>query len=296
MLKTIILLTLSSFGLSGAGVSGCRANRNVSTLASQPVIEKPDHGSRDLKVLAEGFHSSITEPFVAVIRDDETYDALRKHDANLPNVDAEFFTTNIVVAAFLGERNTGGYSVEIIQEANGQIRVSEKAPGKGVIVPQMITSPFKIISLARSGMPAVSISVGETFHQRAQLYRISSGGFQVSGGFAGGTESFQLAGKLQVTRLGELITIGFAVVGSGASRERTLRDTATGSIKEGRIVISKLSHGSLLDPPSGNLQISGSFLEKNKLRLEINSAQINIPENYSGRGTIEAEMVAASAN
>ena len=31
-----------------------------------------------IKVLAEGFHSKITKPFVAVVRDVETYAALRK--------------------------------------------------------------------------------------------------------------------------------------------------------------------------------------------------------------------------
>jgi hypothetical protein len=153
-----------------------------------------------------------------------------------------------------------------------------------------------VVSLATAGMPPLPLSMGEAFRQRAQIYRIGSGTFQVSGGFTGGTESFQLAGKLQVTRLGELMTIGFAVVGSGASRERALRDSATGIIKDGRIVIARLSHGSMLDPPSGDLQVSGMFLEKNKLRIEINSAQIGVPENYSGRGTIEAELVAPSAN
>src|SRR5437870_1507100 len=135
MLKTIISLMISSMALSGSGFSGCRTSRNES---KPPVVEKPSTDSQPLKVLGEGFHSSITEPFVAVVRDSETYAALRRHDANLPNIDAEFFRSNVVIAAFLGERNTGGYGVEINRETNGDIRITEKTPGKGVMVPQMI--------------------------------------------------------------------------------------------------------------------------------------------------------------
>jgi hypothetical protein len=53
------------------------------------------------------------------------------------------------------------------------------------------------------GSTAVELSVGEIFQQRAQLYRISSGSFNLSGGLSGRSESFQLNGKLQITRLGD---------------------------------------------------------------------------------------------
>src|SRR5438132_1477970 len=143
-------------------VTAIAATRNKETM--------PD----EIKILAEGFHSSIEEPFVAVVRDVETYAALRKHDSNLPAVDAEFF------------------------QANGDIRISETAPGKGVMVPQMITSPFKIVSMAINGMPSVSLILTDAFQPRVQLYRISNGTFQLRGGLTGRTESFQLAGKLQI--------------------------------------------------------------------------------------------------
>ncbi|HSQ23716.1 MAG TPA: protease complex subunit PrcB family protein [Pyrinomonadaceae bacterium] len=250
----------------------------------------------DLKTLAEGSHSSITDQFVAVIRDDETYTKLRKMQASLPQLEADFFRLHTVVAAFLGRRNTGGYSVEISRGENGKIRVAEKTPAKRAMTIQVLTSPFKIVSIASKKSTAVELSIGQTFQQRAQHYRISSGTFSMSGGFTGRTESFQLRGKLQVTRLGDLITIGFAVVSSGGARERSLRDFATGVIKDGLITIERLSHGSMLDPPSAELQVSGRFPEKNKLVLEIASKPFNVPENYNGRGSIEAELVAASAN
>src|SRR6266478_5354199 len=120
MLKTIVILMLSTFALS-TGASGCHAKQNAALPPQTPNSETTTKG---LKVLAEGFHSSVTNPFIAVVRDAETYSELTRLDNNLPKLDEEFFKSNIVVAAFLGERNTGGYSVEITREANGDTRIS----------------------------------------------------------------------------------------------------------------------------------------------------------------------------
>jgi hypothetical protein len=136
----------------------------------------------------------------------------------------------------------------------------------------------------------------ERFKQNAQLYRISEGTFTISGGFAGRSDSYQLNGKFQVTRLYPLMTIGFAIVSSGVTRERTLRDVATGLVKDGELVIGRMNHGSLIDTPSGDLQVRGRFTEGNKLLLELSTGPVTVPDGYAGKGTIQAQLVAASAN
>lgn len=293
MLKAITILTLTSFAIGFSGVPSCREEPNKT---DKPVVENQKTDSGEFKTLAESSHSAITDPFVAVIRDPQTYEKIRKLDASLPKLEADFFRLNTVIAAFLGTRNTSGYSVAISRSANGEIRVAEKAPPKDAMTAQVITSPYKLVSFSPAGTTAVVLSLGETFQQRAQLHRISSGNFRLSGGFAGRTEAFQLNGKLQLTRLGDLITIGFAIVSSGGQRERSLRDSATGIIKDGQILINRMSHGSLLDPPSGDLEVKGKLVEKNQLTLELSSKAINVPESYGGGGTILADLVAASAN
>jgi len=250
----------------------------------------------ELKVIAEGAHSSVSTSFIAVIRDVETYEKLRRAADNLPDVTAETFETNGLIAAFLGTRNTGGYSIDIKQSANGAIRVAEKAPGKDMMVAQMITAPFKMVWVPVSGTGAVSISADRTFQQTSQLYRIDKGSFTISGGFAGRSETYSLAGKLQVTRLGELVTIGFGVVSAGTSRERSLRDVATGVIGENSLTISRMSRGTLVDPPTGVMHASGRFAESNRLILDLDTGRVTVPDGYQGKGTIEAQMVAASAN
>jgi len=301
-MQSLIIATILSLLFSG-GAGGCRTkNLNVPPRQSQRSTGQKDHpvesenqNSGDLKVIAQGFHSSITDPFIAVVRDEDTYAELRKLDANLPKLSLDL-KTNVVIAAFLGQRNTGGYSVEITRAANGEIQVTEKAPGKDVMVPQMITAPFKIVSLPVEGTAPLTISAGDAFRQTAQLYRIDKGSFTISGGFAGRSDTYSLGGKLQVTRLGDLVTVGFAVVSTGAARERSLRDVATGVMKENSFVISRMSRGSLVDPPTADLRVSGKFLEGNRLTLDLDTGGAIVPDGFQGKGTLEAQMVSAPAN
>jgi hypothetical protein len=296
-MQSLIIATIFSLLFSG-GVGGCRTkNFNVPPRQSQSstgqkdnTVENENQPSGDLKVIAQGFHSSITDPFIAVIRDEATYTELQKHDSNLPKLTVDL-KTNTVIAAFLGQRNTGGYSVEITQAANGEIQVTEKVPGKDVMVPQVITAPFRIVSVPVEGMMPVKISASDTFRQTAQLYRIDKGSFTISGGIAGRTETYSLTGKLQITRLGDLVSVGFAVVSAGTTRERSLRDMATGVISDNAFSISRMSRGSLVDPPTGDLRVSGRFVETNRLSMDLDTGGAIVPDGFQGKGTIEAQMV-----
>lgn len=291
-IKFIGIALVASFVFSGGLPWACGSN----SATNKNMISTSDDPTGELKVIAEGSMSPLKTTFVGVFRDAATYAALRSRAANLPELSAEFFKSNLVIAAFLGERNTAGYSVAISRDPQGQIRVAEKAPRKDMMVAQVITSPFKMVAVATNGAPAIQLSLDERFRQRAELYRIASGSFTVSGGFAGRRESYQVAGKLQVTRLGELVTIGFAVVSEGTARERTLRDAATGLIADNTLVISKLSRGSLVDSPSGDLRARAQFAEKNRLTIDLDTGPVTVPDGFAGKGRIEAAMVAASAN
>jgi protease stability complex PrcB-like protein len=295
-MQLLIIATILSLLFSGAG--GCRASKspnqpqqsqNSSDQKANQTGEE-NQVSGDLKILAQGFHSAINDPFIAVIRDEAIYAELRKLDPNLPKLNVDL-KTNVVIAAFLGERNTGGYSVEITRAANGEIQVNEKAPAKDMMVPQVITAPFKIVSVPVEGTTPVRISASDAFRPTAQLYRIDKGSFTISGGFAGRSDTYSLTGKIQITRLGDLVTVGFAAVGAGASRERSLRDVATGVMTDNSFGISRMSRGSLVDPPTGDLRVIGRFLEGNRLTLDLDTGGAIVPDGYQGKGTIEAQMV-----
>jgi hypothetical protein len=292
-IKLIVATVFMAALFSGGSSPGCRSKKSDSPPSNQ-MSTNENASDGDLKILAEGSLSPITTTFAAVVRDSQTYASLRGTAANLPALTDNFFQSNVVIAAFLGQRNTTGYSVAISTEPNGQIRVAEKSPRKDAMVGQMITSPFKLVALPVTGKPAVNLALDETFRQAGQLYRISNGSFLISGGFAGRTETYQLAGKLQLMRLGNLITIGFAVVSSGSTRERSLRDFATGSINDDAFGAG-LSHGSLVDPPSGDLRVNGRIAEKNKLLIGLDSGPATVPDGYAGKGSLEAEIVPRSS-
>src|SRR5512138_225460 len=115
-MQSIIVATILSLLFSG-GAGGCRTSKTShppkqpqksSEQKANPLGEE-GQVSGELKVITQGFYSSITDPFIAIIRDDATYAELAKLDPNLPKLNVDL-KTNVVIAAFLGQRNTGGYS------------------------------------------------------------------------------------------------------------------------------------------------------------------------------------------
>jgi len=309
MLNTIVLLMLSTLVLS-SGAPGCHAKQNAALPTQTPNTEA---STKALKVLGEGFHSAITHPFIAVIRDALTYAELMKLDNALPKLDAEFFKSNAVIAAYLGTRNTGGYSVEISFGASGRwatgqgdgslnrpqtkgfVLIQSKAPGKGVMVPQMITSPFKVVSLEVNPTDNIMVASDYIWQQTMRRYRIASGTFKMSGGFAGTTEQFRLTGDLRILmREGNLATFFiFLLNADPAKKQRSLNDFTTGVVgADGRLTINKLTAGSLVDAPNSGLRVSGAFGSGgSKISLVFNSLPTTVADGYQGEGTLEAELV-----
>jgi hypothetical protein len=298
--QTLLMLTLLAYpllpGPTNNAALHARAlqtpnNAEYAMANTSPVGQNYQPG--DIKVVAEGFHSRITKPFVAVVRDAETYAALTRLDENLPKLDADFFKENVAIAAFLGERNTGGYSVEIRANAI-EILVLEKKPGKGVMVPQMITSPFRIVALAGAINAPVRLNLfaDASWRQAAPSYWVTSGRFKMSGGFAGTSEDFGLQGPIGVMRAGNLATFSFRIIGSETKKRRLLVECSTGVMNsDGNVKINRMSADSFVDQPNNGLAGTATFSDAGrKLRVSLASRPSLIADGYSGQGTIEAEL------
>jgi hypothetical protein len=290
--KTLGSITLSSLLIAAGGPSKCFQKQEPASQSKLPTVVETEKPARSqMKVLAEGLHSAIANPFVAVVRDSGTYQELRRLEGSLPKLDVDFFETNVVVGAFLGERNTGGYAVKITEEVSGQIHVAEKKPGKGVMVPQMITAPFKIVAINNSPNSRVSLSLDEAWQKRAQSYLVTRGSFGFSGGFAGSGKTFALKGRVLILRENKLATLLFDLFSSDSARQRSLIDSASTVVDDdGRISTARIGAGSLVPPPNGGLQAHGLFSDKGKkIWLEFSSRLVNVSDSYSGNGSIEAE-------
>src|SRR5437660_7700817 len=154
--------------------------------------------SDEIKTLAKGRITAFEEPFVAVFRDGETYGKLRDFEPNAPALDADYFDSHIVIAAFLGTRNTGGFGIGIGPDpaaTNGgsgrQLLLEEKTPPKDAMLAQVITAPYKIVSLA--GPAPVSLRFGSPWNQLVRPYHVSVTCAEV-GGLADKSEEFQVDG------------------------------------------------------------------------------------------------------
>lgn len=125
-----------------------------------PAMETVDRGTR----------SGIKDQRLSVIRDLDAWQALwAEHKAGqrplppLPYVD---FSREMIIGAFLGERPTSGYSIEIvgihITEEGWVVRVQVSTPLPGVALLQVLTQPYHLVKVPRyDGLVGFEIFVVE---------------------------------------------------------------------------------------------------------------------------------------
>ncbi|HJR07709.1 MAG TPA: protease complex subunit PrcB family protein [Pyrinomonadaceae bacterium] len=253
--------------------------------------------SGEIKELAAGGYSSVKEPFIIVARDAETYANVRKLNDKLPEFGADFFKSNAVVAAFLGQRRSGGYSVRITRNATGVatvLHVSEQPPPKDAIVTMALTSAFQIVSVSVGEERPLALELDATWQEAARPYKVDAGEFMRMGGFAGRIEKSTLKGDLRVMRHARLATIFFALQGTGAEGVYALQDVASGTVApDGTLTLTRLDPGTFVPPPRNPLRARGSFSDnENQLSLTFEAMQAKVNDGYGGQGKLEATATA----
>jgi hypothetical protein len=109
--------------------------------------------SKPIETIVTDMMSHVEMPAQVAVRTPAEFAALwRKHagDAALPAVD---FSSRTVVAVFLGTRMSAGYLVEIsgTRQEGGALVVEwrERAPERGQVAAQVITSPAHIATIPK---------------------------------------------------------------------------------------------------------------------------------------------------
>ncbi len=249
-------------------------------------VEKP--GSSDFKILLEGAYSKVETPFVFVARDAETYALIRGMvNEGLPASSTVDFSRAAVVAAFAGEKNTGGWSVAIRQSANKTI-VDVRAPGKGAMVTQALTTPFQVAVVPIAAELALSLELPAAWNDKWKMYRVSNGDFEYSGGIRGITKKFKAEGTIGVLSYKDYITYNFNLAGKGSSKALKLSDTVSGIINAGNVEIARLDAGTFAEIPRSALKVSGTTTVANKLSLVFEPLPPTIADSFSVTGKIEA--------
>lgn len=121
-------------------------------------VEQQGEVMEILRTLPPEMSGGLTEPTRKVVKDVAALQGLWKrassHRAPLPAEPPVDFTKEMFALASLGQKPTGGYSVEIvgIRQVGGKLRilVSERAPEPGEVVPQVITQPWHAVVIPRT--------------------------------------------------------------------------------------------------------------------------------------------------
>lgn len=118
--------------------------------------------------VGKGFHSGIRELLQVAISSQEEWAALwsrhasgRRPASSPPLID---FSAEMVVGLFLGQKSTGGYSVEItraeLDGANLRVFYREGNPPPGAMLTQALTQPYHLVRLSRSESVPVFVKEG----------------------------------------------------------------------------------------------------------------------------------------
>lgn len=309
ILATLVFNTASACAvetLSPASGSE-QSNSKTPTPIGEDKLETKVSG--EIKELAAGGYSSIREPFIIVARDAQTYALLKELNGKLPEFGADFFKSNAVIAAFLGQRRSGGYSVSITREGGGGggLRIAERTPPKDAMVTMALTAAFQIVSVAVEGESPLALKLDATWQAAARPYKVEAGEFTRTGGFAGRPVKSMLKGDIRIMRHAQLVTLFFALQGTGAEDvgaqalqgrgvegTHALQDVATGKVEgDGNFTLARLDPGSFVPPPRHPLRAQGKFGDgENKLMLTLEVLQMKVDDGYGGQGTLDATATA----
>ena len=240
----------------------------------------------DFKVLSEGNQSKVENPFVFIARDAVTYSELQKIVEGLPTASEIDFSTNAVIAGFAGTKSTGGFSVDI-QNVQNKIAVNIHKPSKGMMVTQIITTPYKVVLVPIGERSAVQMSLSTDFTAKTEIYNVSKGDFGFRGGFAGRQKKFTADGTIQVLIYENLATFTFNLNGKGTEAQRKLAETASGILKDGNISLARLDAGTFADNPHPPLAVAGTLVNS-KLNLSFTALSTTVADGYEGYGNLEA--------
>lgn len=310
-IRSSMVVGLMSLALNGAVLGACGAGQSAG--AGQKTAEPSDNrsapakatptpqrvgdekvSSEDIKDVAEGGYSGVEETFVAVVRDAETYEALRQLVGELPPPRAELFKTHAVVAAFLGMRNSGGYGVKITRAQGGALSISETTPPKGAMTTMALTSPFRIVSVPLSDEAGIRLELDAAWKKVLRAYNVREGDFTVSGGIAGRTDKFNLEGGLRVVRVSKLVTVFFDLKSGAGAQARVLQATASGPADDaGNFKLPRINDTSIVNWSSSGLRATGQMPgDGQELSLSFDSLPSNIADGFNGRGRITAVATA----
>jgi hypothetical protein len=290
----LIILSLTLISADAAAQAKKKSIKTAKIKATKSITKPKTENpmpivTSDYKILIQGAYSKVETPFVFVARDAETYALIRGLVEGLPASSTVDFSKTAVVAAFAGTKNTGGYAVTI-QPAGNKIVVDTRAPGKGMMTTQVITTPFQVAAVPVSEMQALSLELAPSWTSQMKMYRVTRGSFEYSGGVAGRAKKFDVEGTVGVLNYGSHVTYNFNLSGKGSEGQRKLSEMTSGIINAGKTELARLDAGTFSEMPRPALKASGAAVD-NKLSLTFEPHPTVVADGFSARGKLEAVKI-----
>ena len=120
--------------------------------------------------VAKGAFSGITDARQEVIRDKaafaKVWDELQAQSRTRPSRPEIEFAHEMLVLVTLGQRRTGGFSIEVVnvevRQNRLRIEVRRQKPPPDAMVIQSLTSPFHLVAVPKSDLRPEFVEVGNT--------------------------------------------------------------------------------------------------------------------------------------
>lgn len=129
---------------------------NATTPATPPDAPPPMQ-ALSFSTLQRGSNSGVAERKAVLLTDESGWKSnwaqASARQVPAPEAPALDFSQQSVVAVYMGEQRTGGYSIEItgVELVNGTLKVTVKQsrPAPGAIVTQALTQPFHMVRIPK---------------------------------------------------------------------------------------------------------------------------------------------------
>jgi hypothetical protein len=243
---------------------------------------------KEAEVLAKGQNSGVEEPFIYIARTKEDLAIIRSLAGGF-SVEKEIdFTKQAVIAAFAGTKNTGGYTLSIYQ-LEGITHVLVKNPPEDAFVTQALTQPFEVGLISLDEEEPLELAVSDEFKNGTDVYEVTSGEFEFSGGFAGIRKNFRPEGTIRVLKWGGYVTFIFDLKGTGDAANRILSEYASGKLNGDQARLNRLEAGNFIDRPHPPLKVFAEF-EGDKLSMKFTPGKRGyvVNDGFEGSGKLEA--------
>lgn len=288
LIGAFLFLSLLTIGAT-AQKSKKKPVSKTKPIAAKPKPPVTPPANMNYQILLQGSQSKVETPFVFVARDSETYALMRSLVEGLPASSTIDFSKNVVVAAFAGTRNSGGWSVAITK-SGAQTAINLNAPPKGAMTAQVITTPFQTALVPLESSANVSLALNPHWTRAIINYRLAKGDFEFSGGIAGRLVKFKAEGSIGILSDGTHQTYFFDLKGKNADGNRKFTDVASGVVNAGQIQIVRAEPGSFADQPHPPVKITGTA-NGEKLVLNFESLPPTVADGFMAGGKLEAVRV-----